>query len=180
MALGETLIALRKSRGLSQEQLAEQLDLTRQTISKWELNQSTPDINYIIQLSEFFEVTTDYLIKGTEAEAATTSQSEEPVSDNTQSVIIKRGGENGYKWCFCLGMISMTVSLIGIIAFVICSALHPWTTMINGRTFVGVLGFVLGSKTLWFFVTLIIICILGVLLSLFGIISNIRMLKRMS
>lgn len=48
MALDETLTILRKSRGLSQEQLAEELGLTRQTISKWELNQSTPDIAYII------------------------------------------------------------------------------------------------------------------------------------
>lgn len=64
MAFGEILTTLRKSRGMSQEQLAEQLNLTRQTISKWELDQSTPDMEYIIKLSDLFGVTTDYLIKG--------------------------------------------------------------------------------------------------------------------
>ena len=63
MTFGETLTALRKTKGLSQEQLAENLGLTRQTISKWELNQSSPDISYIIQLSDFFGVSADYLIK---------------------------------------------------------------------------------------------------------------------
>lgn len=51
---------------MSQEQLAEVLGLTRQTISKWELNQSTPDLQYILQMGEFFNVSLDYLIKGEE------------------------------------------------------------------------------------------------------------------
>ena len=63
MAFGENLTFLRKSRGLSQEQLAEELDLTRQTISKWELNQSLPDLDFLLQLSDFFQVSTDDLIK---------------------------------------------------------------------------------------------------------------------
>lgn len=44
MTFGENLVYLRKSKGVSQEKLAEELGLTRQTISKWELNQSTPDL----------------------------------------------------------------------------------------------------------------------------------------
>lgn len=64
MAFCETLTYLRKLKGLSQEQLAQELDITRQTISKWELNQSTPDIDYLLRLSEYFEVSTDYLLKG--------------------------------------------------------------------------------------------------------------------
>lgn len=63
MNFGEKITTLRKQKGITQEQLAEQLGVTRQTISKWELNQSTPDLNYISQLSDLFEVTTDYLIK---------------------------------------------------------------------------------------------------------------------
>ncbi len=64
MAFGETLSNLRKAKGLSQEQLAAELGLTRQTISKWELNQSTPDLDYLLRLSDFFAVSTDFLIKG--------------------------------------------------------------------------------------------------------------------
>ena len=47
MNLGYRISKLRKDKGLSQEQLAEELYLTRQTISKWELNQSTPDVDYL-------------------------------------------------------------------------------------------------------------------------------------
>ena len=63
MSFGEKITALRKKKGITQEQLAEMLGVTRQTISKWELDQSTPDLNYISRLSELYEVTTDYLIK---------------------------------------------------------------------------------------------------------------------
>lgn len=66
MSFGERITKLRKQNGMTQEQLAEKIDVTRQTISKWELDQSTPDLNYICQISELFRVTTDYLIRGDE------------------------------------------------------------------------------------------------------------------
>lgn len=64
MTLGQRLQYLRKQAGLSQEALSEKMAVTRQTISKWELDQSTPDAAYLIQLSDLFSVTTDYLLKG--------------------------------------------------------------------------------------------------------------------
>lgn len=63
MTLGEKIQKLRKQRGLSQEALAEKVTVTRQTISKWELGQSTPDLDFIAQLSDIFNVSSDYLIK---------------------------------------------------------------------------------------------------------------------
>ncbi len=63
MTFGQKLQQLRRARGLSQEDLAQQLSVTRQTISKWELDQSTPDLPYLAAISEYFGVTTDYLIK---------------------------------------------------------------------------------------------------------------------
>ncbi|MCD8013486.1 MAG: helix-turn-helix domain-containing protein [Lachnospiraceae bacterium] len=63
MTLGEKIQKLRKQQGLSQEALAEKVTVTRQTISKWELGQSTPDLDFIAQLSDIFGVTSDYLIK---------------------------------------------------------------------------------------------------------------------
>lgn len=71
MTFGERIQQLRKQRKMSQEELGEKLEVTRQTISKWELDQSTPDLDYIISISDFFEVTTDYLIKGGREEADT-------------------------------------------------------------------------------------------------------------
>lgn len=66
MKLNEKLLNLRKQKGLSQQELANQLDVSRQSVSKWELNESEPSLNNIIVLSEIFNVSTDYLLKETE------------------------------------------------------------------------------------------------------------------
>ena len=63
MTFGEKLQTLRKSRGMSQEQLAEQMEVSRQAVSKWELGESTPELEKVVSLSELFGVTTDYLLK---------------------------------------------------------------------------------------------------------------------
>lgn len=66
MEFAEKLIALRKSRELTQEQLAEQLNVSRQSISKWENGQVIPETEKLIELSRMFDVTMDYLLKPSE------------------------------------------------------------------------------------------------------------------
>ena len=63
MGLGNKLQVLRKKLNISQEQLAEQLNVTRQTISKWELEETTPDIKQAKKLSEIFKVSLDELLE---------------------------------------------------------------------------------------------------------------------
>lgn len=63
MILGEKIANLRKQNGWSQEELAEMMHVSRQSVSKWEGSQSIPDIDRILQLSALFSVTTDYLLK---------------------------------------------------------------------------------------------------------------------
>ena len=63
MVLAEKIVFLRKRKGWSQEELADKLDISRQSVSKWELGASIPDLDKIIRLSELFDVTTDYLLK---------------------------------------------------------------------------------------------------------------------
>jgi transcriptional regulator with XRE-family HTH domain len=60
--LGEKIHRLRKSKGLSQEALAGQLTVSRQAVSKWELGESVPDTENVVQLSKIFGVSTDYLL----------------------------------------------------------------------------------------------------------------------
>ena len=62
MKLSDKITTLRKSNGWSQEDLAEQLDVSRQSISRWENGTALPDANNILQLSKLFNVTTDYLL----------------------------------------------------------------------------------------------------------------------
>lgn len=63
MKIGEKIIVLRKEKGYSQEELANMLDVSRQSVSKWELNTSIPDLDKIIKLSEIFQVSVDSLVK---------------------------------------------------------------------------------------------------------------------
>jgi len=62
LTIGEKVQALRKQRNISQEQLAESMNITRQAVSKWELGESTPDVENIIRLSQVLGVSTDYLL----------------------------------------------------------------------------------------------------------------------
>ena len=64
MNISNRIIRLRKQKGWSQEELAEKLDVSRQSVSKWESGTSVPDLTRILQMSELFGVTTDYLLKG--------------------------------------------------------------------------------------------------------------------
>ena len=76
MILADKIIDLRKKNGWSQEELAEMLDVSRQSVSKWESAQSVPDMQRIIRMSEIFGVTTDYLLKDSQ-ELAVVSESVE-------------------------------------------------------------------------------------------------------
>lgn len=82
-SMGERIYELRKQNNMSQGDLADKLDVSRQTVSKWENNSSIPEVEKLIQLSEIFSVTTDYIIKG-EAEDKT----EGAVPEVTERVII--------------------------------------------------------------------------------------------
>ena len=84
MILADKIIDLRKKNGWSQEELAEKLGVSRQSISKWEGAQSVPDMNRILAMSDLFGVTTDYLLKDAlepdrPAEIPTDVDSEEPL-----------------------------------------------------------------------------------------------------
>ena len=63
MHVSEKILELRKASGLSQEALAEKLNVSRQSISKWETGESVPELERLVELSEVFQVTTDYLLK---------------------------------------------------------------------------------------------------------------------
>ncbi len=68
MNIADRIQFLRKSKGVSQEELAEKIGVSRQAVSKWESEQSTPELENIIIMSDFFGVTTDYILKGIETE----------------------------------------------------------------------------------------------------------------
>jgi len=80
MTVGEKIHVLRKQSGMSQEQLAEKITVSRQAISKWELGESLPDIDNIVQISKIFDVSTDYLLKQGASVYTTSEYVNEPVA----------------------------------------------------------------------------------------------------
>ena len=71
MNIADRIQYLRKQKGYSQEELADKVGVSRQAVSKWESEQSTPDLEKVIAMSELFEVTTDYILKGIEPVSTT-------------------------------------------------------------------------------------------------------------
>ena len=67
MTIGERIAKCRKEKNLSQEYIAELLDVSRQAVSKWETNQTEPDTSNLIKLARTFGVSVEYLANGEEA-----------------------------------------------------------------------------------------------------------------
>lgn len=86
MILADKIMELRKKQGWSQEELAEMIDVTRQSVSKWESGQSTPDLDKILKLAEIFGVTTDYLLKDTDETLSEPQKTEKRSKLNNKKV----------------------------------------------------------------------------------------------
>ena len=83
MKLHEKIYALRKKEGLSQEALAEKLGVSRQSVSKWETGEATPEVSKLLAISKLFGVTTDYLLNDEleEENVSEAAKNEMPSSD---------------------------------------------------------------------------------------------------
>ena len=80
MNIADRIQYLRKTNGISQEELADKVGVSRQAVSKWESEQSLPDLEKIIIMSDYFGVTTDYILKGIEPVADKEQKSSELAS----------------------------------------------------------------------------------------------------
>ena len=83
MTLAEKVLSLRTARGMSQDDLAEKLEVSRQSVSKWETAQSTPDLDKIIKLADLFGVSVDELVRDEESP-------QPPESSQPQVVYVER------------------------------------------------------------------------------------------
>lgn len=89
MNIGEKLYELRKEKNLSQEEVADKLNVTRQTVSKWETNQSTPDFDKIVPICELFEISTEELLTGKKEEEKIITIEEQPNQEESKKEISK-------------------------------------------------------------------------------------------
>lgn len=125
MKLDDKIMMLRKQKGWSQEELAFRLDVSRQAVSKWELGTCIPDLDKIIKMSELFEVTTDYLVKGEQTYEHKIEKPDEKIEkvDTNDKVSRKYEGLVGkitIVSSFLLSLVIIVYFLIGTPAFLEC------------------------------------------------------------
>lgn len=114
MDLSEKILTLRKSRNWTQDQLAEQLDVSRQTVSKWESAQSLPELDKIIALSEVFNITTDALLRSSEIDNLSLKTE---MLENQQQQILQREQQRHNR--FICGMYALAVYSLFLAAYFI-------------------------------------------------------------
>ncbi len=88
MTIGKRLLEYRRLNNLSQEEMAEKLEVTRQTISKWETDQSSPDFDKIAPLCELFNISADELITGKKPEIPNTTRTNKPIKGIVVSISV--------------------------------------------------------------------------------------------
>lgn len=122
-SVGERLLLLRNQKDMTQEGLAEYLDVSRQSVSKWELNKTLPDVDKLIQLSELYGVSIDYLVKGTVSEKFEMIEDSEKEEDKEEDGISreKEAGERDLEYTAkkVIFLIAMLFSgVLFVIAFI--------------------------------------------------------------
>ena len=122
MEFNNKLYELRKQKGFSQEELANRLNVSRQTISKWEVGESTPDMEKLVAISDLFEVSLDELVKGEEPKLAEPSEQivkSELYSDIKEQVLTVDNKKKAKKGIKIAGIILGIFVLIDVISFLI-------------------------------------------------------------
>ena len=113
--LAEKIYSLRKKSGLSQEQLASKLNVSRQAISKWEAGSSVPESEKLIALSEYFQVSVDYLIRDED-------RKENPEQEQPNNVPEIASTANKK---ITIGLIASIVGIVGLILWGLVSIFNP-------------------------------------------------------
>lgn len=117
MNIGEKLYELRKAKNLSQEEVADRLNVTRQTVSKWETNQSTPDFDKIMPLCELFEIGTEELLTGKKPDNLDENSNNEDVKEEkipTRQEVRVKSAEVVSTSVF-IYILSIAVLIVGIV-----------------------------------------------------------------
>ncbi len=118
MTIADRIQSLRKSKGMSQEELADRIGVSRQAVSKWESEQATPDLEKVVIMSDIFEVTTDYLLKGIEPVKTDEHKTMADVID--QKVLTEKNGKRmktTLKWFLIGAGALLAIDLISMIIY---------------------------------------------------------------
>ena len=127
MEFSNRLYQLRKQKGMSQEELANRLNVSRQTVSKWEVGDSTPDMEKLVAISDLFEVSLDQLVMG--KEPVTEKSGEKPTLDKSEFLNVmnekvlteenKKKTKRGLKVAGIILLLMVLIDMISMIVYFI-------------------------------------------------------------
>lgn len=144
MNMGEKIQSLRKARGWSQEKLAEQLNVTRQAVSRWESDSVKPDADNIVALCGLFDVSSDYLLGLERQEGEQNAvHTIEPKKENSYAIVI--------------GIVFMALSVLAFVGLTVASAIYPC----GYNEFEGLIGYVMCNDMIWFAVCMVLLFFCG-------------------
>ena len=130
MTIGAKIAACRKRAGMSQEKLANELNISRQAVSRWETGEAVPDTEKVIQLSRIFHVTTDYLLLDIDEapqSAASAENNREPEQRAAEKRLKRQCLRMHFGWFLLIfGIISLNATLVG--AGLYAQTLTEWRT----------------------------------------------------
>lgn len=130
MEFNNKLYELRKQKGFSQEELANRLNVSRQTVSKWEVGDSTPDMEKLVAISDLFGISLDELVLGKAPEPVPEVQPAKPdiyseiKADIKANVLTDSNRKKIKKGLKIAGIILGAILAIDIISFVVYAALN--------------------------------------------------------
>lgn len=125
MEFNNRLYQLRKQKGFSQEELANRLNVSRQTVSKWEVGDSTPDMEKLVAISDLFDVSLDMLIMGKEAPVPEAAPAKSELVDVINQKVLTPDNKKKAKSALKIaGIIAGIILLIDFISAIIFFALN--------------------------------------------------------
>ena len=128
MDFNNRLYQLRKQKGLSQEELANRLNVSRQTVSKWEVGDSTPDMEKLIAMSDLFDVSLDKLVMGKEEEKGQEAPKSEFVTVINEKVLTDKNKKKAKSVLKIIAIIAGVVFAIDAISVIVFFAICGFPT----------------------------------------------------
>lgn len=122
MKFNEKLIKLRKASGLSQEELADKLNVARQTVSKWELGETTPEMNKLVELSDLFNVSIDEMVKETKMPEIIERKIDHEKIDGVYKDVST--AKKNLKWFYIIAGSISIITILSILYFLIKALLE--------------------------------------------------------
>lgn len=125
MTFHNKLYNLRKQKGLSQEELANRLNVSRQTVSKWEIGDSTPDMEKLIAISDLFDISLDELVMDkVPIQTEATSSKSEIVSELKEKVLTEDNKKKVKRGLRVVAIIFGGILLIDVISMIVYVSLY--------------------------------------------------------